>query len=107
MLRVKRSPFGSQVLCTAPPCSELIKRELGNCQLVLIKLLALLQERFHGIVPILSKWSGAIVGLTLIGIGVLGVYESLVLNEEPLPVESVAMAGATNKGSRWCCLDVK
>ena len=53
----------------------------------------LLQERFHGIVPVLSKWSGAIVGLTLIGIGVLGVYESLFQHEESVPVESVAMAG--------------
>lgn len=66
-------------------------------QLILGLVFILLKERFHGIVPILSKWSGAIVGLTLIGIGVLGVYESLVLNEEPLPVESVAMAGVDGR----------
>lgn len=36
-----------------------------------------MQERFQGLIPILSKWSGAIVGLTLIAIGVNGIHESL------------------------------
>eukprot|EP00210_Caulerpa_lentillifera_P007561 g7221.t1 len=35
-----------------------------------------LKERFHGIIPLLSKWAGTVVGLTLIAIGVLGIYES-------------------------------
>jgi len=66
-------------------------------QLILGLVFILLKERFHGIVPVLSKWSGAIVGLTLIGIGVLGVYESLFQHEESVPVESVAMAGISGE----------
>jgi hypothetical protein len=35
-----------------------------------------LQERFHDFVPALSKWSGTVVGLTLIAIGLMGIYET-------------------------------
>ncbi|GMH45168.1 hypothetical protein BSKO_13125 [Bryopsis sp. KO-2023] len=45
-------------------------------QLILGIAFILLKERFQGLVPILSKWAGTIVGLTLITIGVLGIYES-------------------------------
>lgn len=51
-----------------------------------------LQERFHGIVPVLSKWSGTIVGFTLIAIGLLGMYESWFAHHEAMP-EPVAFAG--------------
>lgn len=34
------------------------------------------QDRFHDLVPALSKWSGTVVGLTLIAIGVMGIYET-------------------------------
>ncbi len=33
----------------------------------------LLKDRFREIVPAITKWGGAIVGLTLVAIGVLGV----------------------------------
>ena len=36
----------------------------------------ILQERFQGFMPILSRWSGAVVGLTLVAIGCMGIYES-------------------------------
>jgi len=45
-------------------------------QLLLGILFLVLKERFHGIVPFLSKWAGAVVGLTLVAIGVMGIYES-------------------------------
>jgi hypothetical protein len=34
------------------------------------------QERFHDLVPALSKWSGTVVGLTLMAIGLMGIYET-------------------------------
>lgn len=37
---------------------------------------ACLQERFHDFLPALSKWSGTVVGLTLIAIGLIGIYET-------------------------------
>ena len=42
---------------------------LGLCMVVL-------KDRFHQLVPALSRWGGLIVGLTLVAIGVLGVWES-------------------------------
>ncbi|KAF6253117.1 hypothetical protein COO60DRAFT_1273879 [Scenedesmus sp. NREL 46B-D3] len=33
-------------------------------------------DRFHDFVPALSKWSGTVVGLTLIAIGLMGIYET-------------------------------
>lgn len=35
-----------------------------------------MQERFHDFVPALSMWAGTLVPLTLITIGVMGLYEA-------------------------------
>jgi len=51
-------------------------------QLLLGILFLVLKERFHGIVPMLSKWAGSVVGLTLIAIGVMGIYESRFMHHE-------------------------
>lgn len=45
-------------------------------QLMLGLLMVILKDRFHQLVPALSKWGGTTVGLTLLAIGALGVYES-------------------------------
>ena len=45
-------------------------------QLMLGLCMVVLKDRFHQLVPALSRWGGLIVGLTLVAIGVLGVYES-------------------------------
>lgn len=63
-------------------------------QLLLGLAFILLKERFHGLVPILSKWSGTIVGMTLITIGLLGIYESVFHQEEESPGGNAAFAGA-------------
>lgn len=36
----------------------------------------LLKERFHDFAPALSRWSGVVVGLTLVAIGLMGLYET-------------------------------
>lgn len=46
-------------------------------QLLLGLAFILLKDKFQGLVPVLSKWSGTVVGLTLIAIGVMGIYESV------------------------------
>ena len=45
-------------------------------QLVLGLFFALLKEQFTSFLPFLEKWAGVIVGLTLVAIGVLGLWES-------------------------------
>lgn len=45
-------------------------------QLLLGLLMVILKDRFQQLVPALSKWGGTTVGLTLLAIGALGVYES-------------------------------
>lgn len=45
-------------------------------QLMLGLLMVILKDRFQQLVPALSKWGGTTVGLTLLAIGALGVYES-------------------------------
>lgn len=45
-------------------------------QLVLGLFFALLKEQFTSFLPFLERWAGVIVGLTLVAIGVVGVYES-------------------------------
>jgi hypothetical protein len=57
---------------------------------------ACLQDRFHDFVPALSKWAGTIVGLTLIAIGLLGLYETYFESSEEHGHEgemNLAMAG--------------
>eukprot|EP00195_Chlamydomonas_chlamydogama_P008093 CAMPEP_0202902632 /NCGR_PEP_ID=MMETSP1392-20130828/16961_1 /ASSEMBLY_ACC=CAM_ASM_000868 /TAXON_ID=225041 /ORGANISM="Chlamydomonas chlamydogama, Strain SAG 11-48b" /LENGTH=333 /DNA_ID=CAMNT_0049589425 /DNA_START=232 /DNA_END=1234 /DNA_ORIENTATION=- len=45
-------------------------------QLILGLVFALLKDRFHDLSPMLTKWSSYIVPLTLITIGLVGIYES-------------------------------
>ncbi|KAG2431121.1 hypothetical protein HXX76_009651 [Chlamydomonas incerta] len=46
-------------------------------QLILGLVFVVLKERFHDFVPFLDKWAGTVVPLTLIAIGVMGIYESV------------------------------
>lgn len=39
-------------------------------------MFVLLKERFHDFAPALSRWSGVVVGLTLVAIGLMGLYET-------------------------------
>eukprot|EP00803_Ostreobium_quekettii_P003276 evm.model.scf_647.4 EVM.evm.TU.scf_647.4 scf_647:51899-56617(+) len=66
-------------------------------QLLLGLAFILLKERFHGIVPVLSKWSGTIVGCTLIAIGLIGVYESRQM--EKLGEQAALAASADDDGT--------
>lgn len=56
-----------------------------------------LQERFHDLVPALSRWSGTVVGLTLMAIGFMGIYETYFAGDEAEEHEEqelkLAMAG--------------
>eukprot|EP00878_Enallax_costatus_P007487 GHUV01007842.1.p1 GENE.GHUV01007842.1~~GHUV01007842.1.p1 ORF type:complete len:374 (+),score=60.39 GHUV01007842.1:57-1124(+) len=45
-------------------------------QLILGLVFVILKDRFHDFVPALSRWSGTVVGMTLIAIGLMGVYET-------------------------------
>jgi len=47
-------------------------------QLILGLVFVLLKERFDNFAPALSRWSGVVVGLTLVAIGVMGLYETYV-----------------------------
>lgn len=40
------------------------------------------QERLHDFVPFLDHWAGIVVALTLVAIGLMGIYESLCEAEE-------------------------
>eukprot|EP00882_Tetradesmus_deserticola_P029513 GHRQ01033065.1.p1 GENE.GHRQ01033065.1~~GHRQ01033065.1.p1 ORF type:complete len:244 (+),score=46.23 GHRQ01033065.1:63-794(+) len=51
-------------------------------QLILGLVFVVLKDRFHDFVPALSRWSGTVVGLTLIGIGLMGIYETYFEGQE-------------------------
>lgn len=63
------------------------------------------QERFHDLVPALSRWSGTVVGLTLMAIGFMGIYETYFegheADEHEEPDLKLAMAGR-RVGMRRC-----
>eukprot|EP00889_Picochlorum_renovo_P007355 jgi/Picre1/34385/NNA_001855.t1 len=68
-------------------------------QLMLGLLMVVLKDRFQQLVPALSKWGGTTVGLTLLAIGVLGVYESFFEGEHDHAHENeLADEGKKNKG---------
>ncbi|KAK9808619.1 hypothetical protein WJX72_000635 [[Myrmecia] bisecta] len=46
-------------------------------QLLLGLLMVVLKDRFERLVPTLSKWGGTTVGLTLLAIGALGIWECI------------------------------
>ncbi|EFJ52979.1 hypothetical protein VOLCADRAFT_55289, partial [Volvox carteri f. nagariensis] len=55
-------------------------------------------DRFHDLVPFLSKWAGTVVPLTLIAIGVMGIYESFFEKDDAhaeAEVEAVGLALAS------------
>ena len=58
-------------------------------QLILGLLMVLLKDRFQQLVPALSKWGGTTVGLTLLAIGALGVYESFFETHEEEDMQQV------------------
>lgn len=62
---------------------------------LLIDTHVILQERFNDFAPALSKWSGTVVGLTLVAIGVMGVYENYfeAAEQEQHGELNLAMAG--------------
>lgn len=65
-------------------------------QLILGLLMVLLKDRFQALVPALSKWGGTTVGLTLLAIGALGVYESFFEQEtHEQAVQTVSLEGGT------------
>ena len=45
-------------------------------QLFLGLLMVLLKDRFNALMPALTKWGGTMVGLTLLAIGFMGIYEA-------------------------------
>ncbi|KAI8476331.1 MAG: hypothetical protein J3K34DRAFT_464170 [Monoraphidium minutum] len=63
-------------------------------QLILGLALVLLKERFHDIIPALSRWSGTVVGLTLIAIGLMGLYETFFEPEHAHDDEAAAAAAS-------------
>jgi hypothetical protein len=63
-------------------------------QLILGLLMVLLKDRFTALVPALSKWGGTTVGLTLLAIGALGVYESFFEAAHEAGAPEAALAGA-------------
>ncbi|GLC41675.1 hypothetical protein PLESTM_001227400 [Pleodorina starrii] len=61
-------------------------------QLILGLIFVVLKERFHDLVPFLSKWAGIVVPLTLIAIGVMGIYESFFEKDAEAHAEAEAEA---------------
>lgn len=62
-------------------------------QLILGLLMVILKDRFTALVPALSKWGGTTVGLTLLAIGAMGIYESFI--EEHDDTEHAEAAAST------------
>lgn len=51
-------------------------------QLLLGLLMVLLKDRFNSLMPALTKWGGTMVGITLLLIGALGIYETFFEGED-------------------------
>ncbi|KAI3431755.1 hypothetical protein D9Q98_004797 [Chlorella vulgaris] len=66
-------------------------------QLILGLLMVVLKDRFQQLVPALDKWGGATVGLTLLAIGTMGMYETYF--EQHAEEEAPAEQEATSDGS--------
>lgn len=73
-------------------------------QMILGLAFALLKEKFDNIAPIITKWSGIIVPLTLIIIGMMGIYETCfnkeVEDEEAHSHDEDLKKAAEQKGQR-------
>ncbi|CAL5227729.1 g10744 [Coccomyxa viridis] len=68
-------------------------------QLILGLLMVLLKDRFTSLVPALTKYGATTVGLTLLVIGVAGLYETLTEGAEVADEAQPALAGAGVCGS--------
>jgi len=55
--------------------------------------MVVLKDKFDSLVPALSKWGGTTVGLTLLAIGALGVYESFFEKEHSSGSEGFTIKG--------------
>jgi len=66
-------------------------------QLILGLLMVILKDRFQQLVPALSKWGGTTVGLTLLAIGALGVYESFFEEHHDDDNKSLESSGKEDK----------
>lgn len=64
-------------------------------QLILGLLMVVLKDKFTALVPALSKWGGTTVGLTLLAIGAMGIYESF-FEEHDDREEEAAAAGVSS-----------
>lgn len=64
-------------------------------QLILGLLMVVLKDRFTALVPALSKWGGTTVGLTLLAIGAMGIYESF-FEEHEAHEEEAATVGVSS-----------
>lgn len=64
-------------------------------QLILGLLMVVLKDRFQQVVPALSKWGGTTVGLTLLAIGALGVYESFFESQNEAETDADSQAAAS------------
>jgi hypothetical protein len=64
-------------------------------QLILGLLMVILKDRFTALVPALSKWGGTTVGLTLLAIGAMGIYESFFEEHDDKDHSSAATSTAS------------
>ncbi|KAG7670668.1 hypothetical protein Ndes2526B_g00453 [Nannochloris sp. 'desiccata'] len=64
-------------------------------QLILGLLMVILKDRFTALVPALSKWGGTTVGLTLLAIGAMGIYESFFEEHDDKDHAEAATASAS------------
>eukprot|EP01023_Acetabularia_acetabulum_P003084 TRINITY_DN11326_c0_g1_i2.p1 TRINITY_DN11326_c0_g1~~TRINITY_DN11326_c0_g1_i2.p1 ORF type:complete len:394 (-),score=41.39 TRINITY_DN11326_c0_g1_i2:356-1423(-) len=76
----------------------------GTGQLCLGLAFTFLKERYKQVGPLLEKWSGVVVALTLIAIGLVGLIEILQGEDElelqTLPTAQLAYAGADGGGNQ-------
>eukprot|EP00798_Chlamydomonas_sp_ICE-L_P021619 gene21619-28621_t len=69
-------------------------------QLILGLAFAVLKEKFDNIAPIITKWSGVVVPLTLIIIGMIGIYENSTKDADGDVHSQDTAEAAAQKGTR-------
>ena len=68
-------------------------------QLILGLLMVVLKDKFTALVPALSKWGGTTVGLTLLAIGAIGIYESFFEDHDEHEQEAVSKSAAVSSAA--------
>jgi len=63
-------------------------------QLLLGLMMVLLKDRFNALMPALTKWGSTMVGLTLLAIGVMGIYEGYFEKHDEASAEVTAIGAA-------------